>query len=55
MENTTIKIDLGNNESLSRGINKNVDGTFTVLTFTKSREFKTLKGAERWLKRVTKQ
>jgi hypothetical protein len=42
-------IDLGNNETLSSGITKNSDGTYTALTFTQSKAFKTLKGAEKWL------
>jgi hypothetical protein len=42
-------LDLGNNESLSTGIAKNSDGTYTALTFTKSKTFKTAKGAEKWL------
>lgn len=44
-----IKLDLGNNESLSTGISKNSDGTYTALTFTQSKTFKTLNGAEKWL------
>lgn len=44
-------IDLGNNESVSRGINENTDGTFTAMTFTQSKDFKTRKGAEKWLAR----
>ena len=43
------KISLGNNEVLSRGITKNSDGTFTAVTFSTSKTFKTLKGAEKWL------
>ena len=46
---TATKIDLGNNEQLRRGIIKNHDGTFTAMTFTASRDFKTLAGAQRWL------
>lgn len=44
-------IDLGNNESLSRGVFENSDGTWTALTFAESRDFKTKRGAERWLAR----
>lgn len=44
-------IDLGNNESLTRGIFDNGDGTYTALTFSQSKTFKTRKGAERWLAR----
>ncbi|MDX6915669.1 DUF1391 family protein [Pectobacterium carotovorum] len=46
-------LDLGNNETISRGIAKNADGTFTALSFTKSKTFKTKAGAERWLARMT--
>ena len=50
MNKTTTKIDLGTRE-ISRGIYKNNDGTYTAMTFTKSKEFKTLNGAEKWMKR----
>lgn len=46
---TTIKINNGNNEVLSRCIDKNSDGTYTALTFSQSKTFKTLKGAQKWL------
>ena len=49
MDATTTHLDLGNNEALSRGITKNSDGTYTAMTFTRSRDFKTLKGAQRWM------
>jgi len=42
-------LELGNNETLSSGITKNSDGSYTAMTFTQSKTFKTLKGAERWL------
>lgn len=42
-------LDLGNNETLVKGISKNNDGTFTALTFTQSKDFKTLSGAKKWL------
>ena len=52
MTTTTLEtIDLGNNESMSRGIVANADGTFLALTFTQSKTFKTRAGAERWLAR----
>lgn len=41
--------DLGNNESVSRGMANNGDGTFTAMTATQSKTFKTRAGAERWL------
>ncbi len=44
-------LDIGNGETISSGITKNSDGTFTAMTFTQSKTFKTLKGAERWLAR----
>lgn len=47
------KLDLGNNEELSFGIFEESNGTFTAMTFTQSKNFKTKKGAEKWLaKRV---
>ena len=47
-------VDMGNNESATAaGIVKNTDGTYTAMTFTRSRDFKTLKGAQRWLARVS--
>jgi hypothetical protein len=57
MKNTNnksqIKIDTGNNESLTRGIFANADGTFTALTFSRSKEFKTRVGAIKWFKQAT--
>ncbi len=43
------KIDLGNNESMVCGVFPNQDGTFTAMTYTKSKTFKTETGARRWL------
>jgi|TARA_R110000772_G_scaffold170373_1_gene282253 hypothetical protein len=42
-------LDLGNNETLSNGIFDNLDGTFTAMTFSQSKTFKTQKGAQKWL------
>ncbi len=42
-------LDLGNNESLATGVFENLDGTYTALTFTQSKTFKTLNGAKKWL------
>lgn len=42
-------LDLGNNESLTRGLFPQANGEFLAMTFTKSRWFKTRAGAERWL------
>jgi hypothetical protein len=53
MTSTTISIDLGNNDSLTRGVFKNADGTFTALTFAHSKTFKTYAGAVRWFKART--
>ncbi|EFI3591864.1 DUF1391 domain-containing protein, partial [Escherichia coli] len=44
-------IDLGNNESLVCGVFPNQDGTFTAMTYTKSKTFKTESGARCWLAR----
>lgn len=46
-------IDLGNNESLVYGVFPNQDGTFTAMTYTKSKTFKTENGARRWLEKHT--
>ena len=42
-------LDLGNNESASIAITNNNDGTFTAMTYSASKEFKTFKGAVKWL------
>ena len=44
-------LNQGNNETLSRGVVPERDGTFTALTFSASKNFKTRAGAERWLAR----
>jgi len=49
---TSLSIDLGNNESASRGVFQNSDGTFTAVTFSKSKTFKTAAGAAKWLAKV---
>ncbi len=46
---TTTKIEMGNNETISRGITKNANGTFTAMTFSQSKTFKTMAGAVRWM------
>lgn len=43
--------DLGNNETVKTGVFANTDGTFTALTFTKSKTFKTEAGAVKWFNR----
>lgn len=40
--------DMGNNESVKTGVYQNSNGTFTAVTFTKSKEFKTHSGAVKW-------
>lgn len=45
MKNETI--NLGNNETVSRGVFAQDDGTFLAMTFTQSKTFKTRAGAER--------
>lgn len=47
MENK--KLDLGNNETISQGLVAENDGSFTAMTFTQSKNFKTEAGAVRWL------
>ena len=47
----TPAFDLGNSESLVCGVFPNQDGTFTAMTYTKSKTFKTENGARRWLER----
>ncbi|EJN2310999.1 DUF1391 family protein, partial [Escherichia coli] len=42
-------LNLGNNESLVCGVFPNLDGTFTAMTYTRSKTFKTEAGARRWL------
>ena len=47
-------IDMGNNETLSRGVFPQRDGTFLAMTFSQSKSgFKTRKGAQRWYDRKT--
>jgi len=46
-----ITLDLGNNETASAGVISEKNGTFTAVTFSASKNFKTLAGARRWLAR----
>uniref|UniRef100_A8GLQ0 DUF1391 domain-containing protein n=1 Tax=Serratia proteamaculans (strain 568) TaxID=399741 RepID=A8GLQ0_SERP5 len=48
-ENETL--DCGNNERVKMGVFPNGDGTFTAMTYTQSRTFKTESGAAKWLLR----
>ena len=41
--------DMGNNESLTRGLFPESDGEFLAMTFTESKRFKTKEGAIKWL------
>lgn len=50
-ERAVERIDLGNGESLVRGVVRQNDGTYLALTFSRSRVFKTEAGARRWLSR----
>lgn len=51
----TQTLDLGNNETIKRGIIEENDGTFTAFTFTRSKNFKTRQGAEKWFRRNDRQ
>ena len=42
-------INTGNNETMAIGVFKNADGSFTAMTFSQSKTFKTEAGAVRWL------
>lgn len=44
-----MELQLGNGETLSTGIFPQADGTYLALTLSQSKNFKTRKGAERWL------
>lgn len=48
------KMDLGNGESVVRGVFANEDGTFTALLFTHSKNFKTRACAQRWFDKNTR-
>lgn len=48
-------LNLNNNESLVSGVFPNHDGSFTAMTFTRSKTFKTETGANNWLKRNTEE
>ena len=50
MQNKTIST--GNNETLSRGVFQNSDGTWTALTYANSKTFKTQAGANRWFAKM---
>jgi hypothetical protein len=46
---TNTLLDLGNNETARRSVVPNADGTFTAVTFSASKTFKTYKGAVKWM------
>jgi hypothetical protein len=48
---TNRTINTGNNETLCKGIFPQADGTFLALTFSVSKTFKTLVGAQKWMAR----
>jgi hypothetical protein len=55
MTTTNKTLDLGNNESATRGVFAQADGTFVALTYTESKSFKTCAGADNWFaKRETR-
>lgn len=47
------RLNLTNNDSKVRGIYKEKDGTFYAMTYHYGKSFKTLKGAEKWFKKMT--
>ena len=42
-------IETTNNDGVAIGIDKETDGTYTALTRAASKNFKTLKGATKWI------
>jgi len=44
---------MGNNERVSTGVFPQADGTYLAMTFSRSRTFKTEKGAVRWYRKAT--
>jgi hypothetical protein len=46
-----MTLSLNNNETLSVGVFPQTDGSFTALTLTQSKTFKTKTGAVNWLAR----
>lgn len=42
-----------NNESVALGVFDNGDGTFTAMTYSQSKDFKTLRGAIKWYENKT--
>lgn len=50
---TTRTHDFSNNETWNTGVFENEDGTWTAMTFTRSRDFKTKRGAVNWFTKAT--
>jgi hypothetical protein len=46
------KIEMGD-KTISSGVKKNPDGTYTAMTYTQSKDFKTEKGAQKWHDKMT--
>lgn len=46
-------VHMNNNESVALGVFSNNDGTFTALTYSQSKNFKTLNGAVKWYEKTT--
>ncbi len=45
------KMEMSNNESLVRGIEKQANGEWLAITFSASKTFKTENGAKKWMER----
>lgn len=52
MNSANETVDMGNRETLSRGVFQEADGTWLALTLAHSKTFKTRKGAVKWLARM---
>ena len=48
-------LNLGNNEQVSSGIIAERDGSFTAMTLTRSKNFKTVAGARKWYAKMAGQ
>jgi len=45
-------LNLGNNETKATGVFKETDGSFTAMTYCRSKNFKTEAGAKKWLNKA---
>ena len=52
-EHMNETIDTGNNESMSRGVFHMPNGMWLAMTFSRSKWFKTERGARRWYLKAT--